>query len=314
MSDENPACNQPENPLDSAPQIQSSKPINSIVTTQPAPPNELEDVKRELSGYERSTLRWTIVIVCINALTCLFIALQWHEMKLGSADTHTLAEAAKKQSEKMSSVSDAADKIRQAAQDMVIQDQRIADNAQKSLKASDSQSKASLDASNRHSQDTLNATINNARLDERPWVSISRFQLSGEPQDGKDITIQCSFLNSGKTPALHVAPQGKVYISSGFFPMTQFSPFEQPTSQTIVAPGANLIGFTTRPQQFQARDIERYTNKLATLYLHARIAYRDTLGHEHWTTVCASKLYGEPLAEFSYCAEGNEMDEEKNPN
>jgi cell division protein FtsL len=53
--------------------------------------------KNEFSGFERSTLRWTIVIVAVNALTCLFIALQWYEIKSGSADTHTLAEQAKKQ-------------------------------------------------------------------------------------------------------------------------------------------------------------------------------------------------------------------------
>jgi hypothetical protein len=258
-----------------------------------------------------SATRWiaifTLVSVSVNVGMFFVLRRQLKEMHDSGVDTHTLAQAANTEAGKMSDVSTAADKIRQAAQDMVTQDQRIADNAQKSLKANDSQSKASLDASNRQSQNALDATINNARLDERPWVTLSRFQLSKEPEAGKDITIQCSFLNSGKTPALHVAPQGKLYIAEGFIPMTQFSPFEQPFSQTIVAPGANQIGFTTKPQQFQARDIERYTNKIAPLYLHARITYKDTFGREHWTTVCASKHYGE--TEFSYCADGNEMDQ-----
>lgn len=94
MSDENPAADQLNKPADSSPEMQGFEPANPPKTTQPNPADEFQDVKKELSGYERATLRWTIVIVAVNALTCLFIFLQWLEMKSGSVDTHTLAEQA----------------------------------------------------------------------------------------------------------------------------------------------------------------------------------------------------------------------------
>ncbi len=93
-------------------------------------------------------------------------------MKSGSADTHDLAVAAKTQSEKMSNMSDAADKIRQAAQDMVTQDQRIADSSQKAIEASNDQSKAATVASNKQSKASLEATIKDFQRDQRARVGL----------------------------------------------------------------------------------------------------------------------------------------------
>ena len=84
-------------------------------------------------------------------------------MRSGGQDTHDLAIAAGKQADKMKDMSDAADKIRQAAEGMVTQEQRIADNAQKSLDAGNKQSKAALDF-----------TIAASRLDQRAWGRSNR--------------------------------------------------------------------------------------------------------------------------------------------
>jgi hypothetical protein len=161
---------------------------------QPHANDELQDVKKQLTGYERSTLKWTRVVVVINVLTCLFVGLQWHEMKSGSNDTHTLAEAAKKQADKMSDVSSAADKIRESAAKMVIQDQRIADNAENSLAASNRQSTAALDA-----------TIENARRDQRPYLIVD-VPVFNQPSITADheITANINFRNIGRTPALKI--------------------------------------------------------------------------------------------------------------
>jgi len=95
MSSENPAHEQPKVPPNSHPEIQTPKPVQPPITTQPQPDSELQEVKKELTGYEKSTLKWTRVIVGVNVLTLFFIGLQWYEMNSGSKDTHTLAEAAK---------------------------------------------------------------------------------------------------------------------------------------------------------------------------------------------------------------------------
>ena len=126
---------------------------------QPAPDTELQEVEREMTGFERSTLRWARVAVVMSGLAAIFVCLQWWEMHEGEADTHTLAQAADTQARKMGTMSDAADKIREAAQNMVIQEQRIADNAEKVLDASNKQAKSGLDAS-----------IAASRNDQRAWL------------------------------------------------------------------------------------------------------------------------------------------------
>jgi len=167
MGDENPAPEQPDESTDVSPEPQSSEPIKPPVAAQPDTGNELQAVKKELSGYERSTLRWTIVIVAVNALTCLFIGLQFYEMRSGGSDTHALAVAAKTQADKMTNVSDAAEKIQKAADNLVVQDQRIADNARLALDASAKQNRAALDAA-----------ISATRLEERAWVGVESRRLS----------------------------------------------------------------------------------------------------------------------------------------
>lgn len=109
----------------------------------------------------------TVVIAIATIFYTIYAGLQWKEIHAGSADTHDLAVAAKTQAEKMKSVSEAADKIREAAQNMVTQDERIANNAQRALAASNKQSK-----------DALDATIAQNHLDERPWIGIGQFRVA----------------------------------------------------------------------------------------------------------------------------------------
>src|SRR5579862_918095 len=123
----------------------SPTPVTPI-PAEPATAEQLTVVEKQMTGFEQATLRWAKIAVLLSGLAAFFVCAQWYEMHAGAGDTHTLAEQAKKQAEKMSSMSEAAEKIRQAAESMVIQDQRIADNAKSTLDASNKQSKAALDA------------------------------------------------------------------------------------------------------------------------------------------------------------------------
>ncbi len=154
----------------------------------------------------KSASFWTALATVVIAVSTIFYTIyarkQWQEIKAGSADTHALAEAAKTQAEKMKSMSDAAEKIRQAAEDMVAQDRRIADNAQKALDASNKQSKASLDAS-----------VAASRNDQRAWVGASDPTISGLELDAFP-KAQITWTNSGKTFAKHVLPSAHLRFST----------------------------------------------------------------------------------------------------
>jgi hypothetical protein len=162
---------------------------------EPATAKQLQEVEKQMSSFERATLKWAKAAVIMSGIAALFVCAQWYEMHAGGADTHDLAMAAKTQADKMKDMSDAADKIRQAADGMVAQDRRIADNAQKALEASNKQSKAALDAS-----------IAASRSDQKAYVTIGRPDGNVAdilwPQDDKgNAGLLVYFQNNGRLPA-----------------------------------------------------------------------------------------------------------------
>jgi DNA anti-recombination protein RmuC len=144
-----------------------SGPINAP-TPQPPAADQLTEIEKQMTGFERATLRGTKAAVFMSFLAAGFVCLQWIEMRNGATDTHTLAVAAKTQAEKMSSMSDAAEKIRDASQNLVAETKKTADSSQKAIQESNRQSQASLDA-----------TIANGRLEQRAWVAELAMQMDG---------------------------------------------------------------------------------------------------------------------------------------
>lgn len=159
-------------------------------------------------------------IVLLTAVIAATSYLQWKVIKSGSADTHTLAEAAKTQAEKTSGMADAADKIRKAADDMVAQESRLATNSQNAIEASNHQSKASLEA-----------TIAASRLEERAWVGIRDVRLVRFDKD-KSLKVDVEVRNTGKTPAL------SVQLGSGWA-----------TDMASTGPAANWFNYSFRPAE-----------------------------------------------------------------
>jgi len=69
------------------------QPVNQP-NTKPATAEQLQDVQREMTGFERSTVRLAQIALGISILAAIFVCLQWWEMHEGGIDTHSLAEAA----------------------------------------------------------------------------------------------------------------------------------------------------------------------------------------------------------------------------
>lgn len=260
--------------------------------------NQIQKLEDRIEAADRWMIWLTGAIAFFGLCSVVVSIFQWREINRGSADTSSLATAAKKQAQKMSNVSDAADKIRQAADSMVTQDQRIADNAEKSLKANGTQSRTALET-----------TVQNSRLDERAWVVASGFKLSEEPSLNKPFTTTVSVSNTGKTPALEVVPESSLYLWSGE-PPGDIPPNLSPVSKAIVAPGMGGLNFTTAEFTLTSQaQIDVYHGKTSNVYLKAIINYRDAFKGSHWTKVCAYHISGDPLESWKFCAHGNEMDE-----
>ncbi len=259
--------------------------------------NQLEEVQREMTGFERATLRWAKVAVGMSGVAALFVCLQWYEMHSGGQDTHDLAVQAKRQADKMKDMSDAADKIRQAAENMVVQDQRIADNA-----------KNALDASNKQSKAALATSIASSRFDQRAWAGV---------------TVALSFFNSGKTPARNVE-FGVRYRTTPF-------PIDGPLQRDIsaltfhasrsIAPQGRYINVVadaiilggTFPNSV-AEDNKTLISQFPLikqgklfLYYFGMLRYDDNVGKRHATQFCIY-LADPSTKALGFCNRFNDMD------
>src|SRR5215472_7800543 len=94
--------NSPENRNKAPDERSEIKSVESVpsLESKPATEADLRQVQKDMSGFERSTIRWTRANFAVVLFTGLFIGLTWYEMHAGGEDTHTLAEAARKQAEK----------------------------------------------------------------------------------------------------------------------------------------------------------------------------------------------------------------------
>lgn len=282
----------------------------TTVPSKPATEADLDKVEERMSGFERSTLRWTRASFVVVLATGVFICLQWLEIRSGGQDTHDLAVAAGKQADKMKDVSDAADKIRRAAEGMVIEEQRIADN-----------SKNALDASNRQAKAALEASILTAQNDQRAWLSVIGEKLTKEPVAKEELSITYTIHNAGKTPALHIALREGIWIGTyygpdGDPPIPDWKTI--PTQKGAISfPGTisslvteTLPAFEVTPSIVTAYQKPQSSSRIA---LRVHIEYDDVFGQHHWLETCVRHKNGQGLEAFDQCTTGVGVDtREKN--
>lgn len=97
-----------------APPPEGVQPVHSGAT-EPATAKQLKEVEKEMTGFEKSTLRWARTAVIMSGLAAAFVCLQWVEMCKGGNDTHELATQAKNQADRTKEVAEAAKKSADAA-------------------------------------------------------------------------------------------------------------------------------------------------------------------------------------------------------
>lgn len=299
VDDQTAAAQSSQNSDTTPPPVNIAEPRRSE-TTQPATQQQLADVEKQMSSFESATLRWARIAVLLSGLASLFMCAQWYEMHTTGMDTHDLAVAAKTQAEKMKTMSDAADKIKEAAQNMVIQDQRIADNAQKALEASNRQSRAALDES-----------IATARSDQRAWVGAVAAETPKDLAVGKQGRFGWVIVNNGKTPALDVEQEIAAWpFTKGqeCSPVYTENPAGTPKhSITVLQPGMRVTVWTypqMRPNTEENINNLKAGNEVMCVY--GRMTYKDVFRRIHHTRFCA--WLDTDLSTFNSCTGYNHAD------
>ncbi len=232
-----------------------------------------------------------------------------YEIIEGGSDTHDLAVHAKEQADKMKDMSEAADKIRQAAENMVTQDQRIADNAEKGLQASSKQSKAALDAS-----------IASSRQDERAWLGAGDETYT--IAESGPIESSVSVANTGKSPALDIICRitGRTKVRDSVLVESDIVyPPEMPIlKEGTIFPSQHFplkAGGPPLDPALQKTWFDGIQSGAIVQYFFGEIRYKDTFGRDHWTHFCTrfipSSKSGTPCPIYN---DTDDSKKQKNPN
>jgi len=232
---------------------------------------------------------FTFVLAFVGIVTLI-------EIIEGGQDTHDLAVAAKDQAGKMKNMSDAADKIRQAAENMVIQDQRIADNAQ-----------TALDASNRHSKEALDAAIRQFREEQRAWVGPIALSLTGTIEAGKPIKAKVIFSNTGHTVATKMFQKLIVHTSVGPIDIGDYAqhpdekepsvrPFGLKRSIAVLFPN-QTVDLSSESGVPDAEAVLAIQNGIRLVYVFGNVTYEDVFNRRHESTFCGIYIpeVGKPI-------------------
>lgn len=236
------------------------------------PKVEQGPAEEKMSGFERSTLRWTRASFVVIALTGLFISLQWLEMRSGGIDTHALAESAKEQAQLTLAQQVQNLRALRSAEAQAAAAKRLADISAEQLKGN----KVAMDAS-----------IAAFRLNERAWVG-----LQGGPKANFTLlptlgtqSFQPVFVigNSGRTPAFQVG--GWIYseiVSQGQHPKLEYRDF---LGSFTLHPG-NTIDLRPNSIKISGWDLEMLHNGVKVLYVVANITYLDAFNGRRHTHFC----------------------------
>ncbi len=134
---------------------------------------------------------------------------------------------------------------------------------------------------------SLNATIQQFRLDQRAWVGV----VSIDPPDLKpksEFFLSLHAMNSGHTPALNF--QSLVVLHSlkkdeKFKAIYAPLPPNWVRSNRVVQPGEQVTLNTNRYQLTQGQ-IDWIKNGTYILYVYGKMSYDDVFHEQHYTTFC----------------------------
>jgi hypothetical protein len=238
---------------------------------QPDPDTQLQQIEREMTGFERATLRWARVAVIMSALAALFVCLQWWEMHRGGVDTHALAEASGDAANAASDQADAAQQFSDTAEDI---NSRMSD-AVDQLSAAADNAKASI-----------RATQEAMRLDQRAWIVWAGTE--GIPELDKPWTIRTHFTNSGRTPAKNVKVNCALRTAKADSAL-DFRVVQTDPTPTIIAPNDATTHCVLNPltvEKVTQEALNVFSRKEIIIFIYGFVTYDDIFRKPHWVIFC----------------------------
>lgn len=254
---------------------------------QPATEQQLREVEREMTGFERATLRWARVAVVMSGLAALFVCLQWWEMHQGGIDTHALAEAAGDAANAASDQTDAAQQFSDTAED---------------INSGISDAVSQLEAAANNTRTTIKNAEKSFQEEQRAWVGVLAIADIGGLTETDPWKVTAVFFNGGRTPARNVqisvlfvtspipisGPSKEQIAQLTFRPAQSIAP--QGTYRAAIGSDFAADASTTKAQRSGLKtavsQYELIKNKQLFLYYFGILKYDDSSGKHRETQYC----------------------------
>jgi len=146
------------------------------------------------------------------------------------------------------------------------------------------------------SSDSVKATQNALRLEQRAWLSVQLVPLKWS--ENQSLQYQLILINTGRTPALHIHAHAFVEkVPIGGKP--HFGHIGQVISTGVLVPNSPITnyGFQSvtsdlpiekhQVLRMSAADIDDLNHNRALSVGHAEFSYDDIFGAHHWIRACA---------------------------
>lgn len=190
---------------------------------------------------------------------------------------------------------------------------RIIDNANwiaRSVDYSEKQLERNTAQSAKAAADSIGATQQQIRLDERAWVGAANLSIVLDPSKPVRTEVRVAVL--GKSPAINLVTE----MGLKTLPTSQVLKRSDLVLDKIAVKNGTVFPTETFPVRkygpnpvtpLERKVIQTIINKEATLYFFGRITYRDIFNHPHWTHFCFAITSGD-VNEAHPCAIYNDSD------
>ena len=162
---------------------QITEPVNAP-TSEPATAQQLQAVEKQMSSFEKATLKWAKLAVGMSFLAAMFVCLQWYEMHQGGVDTHELAVAAKDQAAAAKSQAEETKKETTNTHDLAVAAKKQADETGRVVATT---------------RDTLNISQQAYVTVGKPDGTVAEIVIPPDP--GAKAAVLVYFQNTGHMPA-----------------------------------------------------------------------------------------------------------------
>ncbi len=165
--------------------------------------------------------------------------------------------------------------------------------------------------SRQQSQQALNATINQFRLDQRAWVVLKG--IESNPQLGKPWELRVVFTNTGKTPARGATLSCKLQPGTSEKDVDQFKRGPIGKEPTLIVPNQEpfCILYPTQSPAVTQEVLDMYAQKRVVVSVSGIVTYSDIFDKMHWLTFC--RIMHPNGRDWSDCKTGNDTGDGEHP-